>query len=127
MVSRFAFYMVVPETEGKKYGDDKPQWLVIEKMMDGKETCKFYLSSLPVSTKRKEIVRLIHQRWRTEQAYRELKQEFRFDHYEGRSFIGWHHHVTVTLVCMAFTVAEQARLFPPEDPEIFATAQCLAA
>ena len=35
------------------------------------------------------------------------------DHYEGRSFIGWHHHVTAALVCNAFAVAEQARLFPP--------------
>jgi len=29
----------------------------------------------------------------TERAYQELKGELGFDHYEGRSFVGWHHHV----------------------------------
>ena len=53
------------------------------------------------------------QRWRTERIYEDLKGELGFDHYEGRSFPGWNHHVSVVLCCYAFVVAERARRFPP--------------
>jgi hypothetical protein len=55
-------------------------------------------------------------RWRIERGYEDLKGELGLDHYEGRSFIGWHHHVTVVLACYAFLVAEHARSFPPPRP-----------
>jgi SRSO17 transposase len=60
---------------------------------------------------RKQLVRLVMQRWRTERAYEDLKGELGLDHYEGRRFPGWHHHVSVVLSCYAFLVAERARHF----------------
>jgi SRSO17 transposase len=39
-----------------------------------------------------ELVRLAHLRWQIELDYRELKDELGLDHYEGRSYTGWHHH-----------------------------------
>ena len=62
---------------------------------------------------KKQIVRTIKERWKTERVYQELKGELGFDHYEGRSFVGWHHHVSVVLSCYAFVVAERVRAFPP--------------
>ena len=62
---------------------------------------------------KKRIVRTVKERWRTEYAYEELKGELGLDHFEGRSFPGWHHHVSVVLSCYAFVVAERARHFPP--------------
>ena len=62
---------------------------------------------------KKQIVRLIKERYRTEQAYEELKGELGLDHFEGRSFPGWHHHVSVVLCAYAFLVAERSRAFPP--------------
>ncbi len=62
---------------------------------------------------KKQIVRLIKERYRTEQAYEELKGELGLDHFEGRSFVGWHHHVSVALCSYAFLVAERSRAFPP--------------
>jgi SRSO17 transposase len=53
------------------------------------------------------------QRWRTERVYEDLKGELGLDHYEGRRFPGWHHHVSVALCCYAFIVAERVRRFPP--------------
>jgi SRSO17 transposase len=38
-----------------------------------------------------------------------VKDELGIDHFEGRSFRGWHHHVSVVLCCYAFIVAERAR------------------
>ena len=59
------------------------------------------------------MVRTFKSRWRIERSYEDLKGELGLDHYEGRSFIGWHHHVSVVLACYAFLVAEHARSFSP--------------
>jgi len=40
------------------------------------------------------------------------------DHYEGRSFRGWNHHVSMVLVCFAFIVAERSRAFPPRPEKL---------
>ncbi len=45
--------------------------------------------------------------------YEEMKGELGLDHFEGRSFRGWHHHVSVALCCYAFVVAERTRRFLP--------------
>ena len=42
---------------------------------------------------RKQLVRITKERWRTDRVYQDLKGELGLDHYEGRSFRGWHHHV----------------------------------
>lgn len=45
--------------------------------------------------------------------YEDLKGELGLDHFEGRSFPGWHHHVSVVICCYAFVVAERMLAFPP--------------
>ena len=49
----------------------------------------------------------------TERVYQEMKGELGLDHFEGRSFPGWHHHVSVALCCYAFVIGERMRHFPP--------------
>ncbi len=58
----------------------------------------------------RHLVSLAHCRWRIEQDYRELKEELGLDHYEGRQWLGWHHHVTLVSMAFAFLRAEQARV-----------------
>jgi len=53
------------------------------------------------------------QRWGTERVYQDLRGELGLDHYEGRRFPGWHHHVSVALCCFAFIAAVRMRHFPP--------------
>jgi SRSO17 transposase len=110
--SHFAFVRVIPIADLKKNPNAEALWLVIEKTTE-REPYKFSLCSLPKATTHRELIRLLHQRWRTERVYQDMKQEFGLDQYQGRSYIGWHHHVTAAMVCHAFTSAEQARLFPP--------------
>jgi SRSO17 transposase len=88
-------------------------WLIIE-WPDGEEApTKFYLSSLPVSIACRTLIRAIKERYRTERAYEDLKGELGLDHFEGRRWPGWHHHISVVLACYAFITAELARCFPP--------------
>jgi SRSO17 transposase len=114
MHSRFCFRRVkVAHDDGTEAEDREPLWLMME-WPDGEEKpTKFILTSLPRRMSKKRIVRLMKERWRTERAYEDLKGELGLDHFEGRSFPGWHHHISVVLCCYAFIVAERVRHFPP--------------
>jgi hypothetical protein len=57
----------------------------------------------------KQLVRLAHQRWAIEQQYQELRTELGLDHFVGRSFPGWRHHVVLTAVAYAFLQKERMR------------------
>jgi len=78
-----------------------------------RELINFFLVTGIKTCSCRKLVKRVKQRWRTERAYEDLKGELGLDHFEGRSYRGWHHHVTVALCCYAFVVAEQARHFPP--------------
>jgi len=80
-------------------------WLIIERF-DGDTETKYSFASFPRSWAEKRIIRLLKQRWRTERVYQDLKGELGLDHYEGRRYSGWHHHVSVALCCYAFVVAD---------------------
>ncbi len=111
--SRFAFLRVLPFTDEAATTMREEVGLIVEWEDSEPTPKKFYFSSLPITTPRKELVRLCKQRWRTERVYEDLKGELGLDHFEGRTYPGWHHHVSVALACYAFVVAEQARRFPP--------------
>jgi len=112
--SRFCFRRVkVAHDDGTPLDERQPLWLVIEWPQGEADPMKFFLTTLPHRMSKKEIVRIIKERWRTERVYQEMKGELGFDHFEGRSFPGWHHHMSVVLCCYAFVVAERLRHFPP--------------
>jgi SRSO17 transposase len=46
-------------------------------------------------------------RWRIERDYQDLKQELGLDHYEGRGWLGFHHHATLCIAAYAFLVSER--------------------
>jgi SRSO17 transposase len=114
MFSKFCFRrVIVANADGSPVADRDPLWLVVEWPVDEKDPTKFTLTTLPRRMSKKEIVRIIKERWRTEIAYEEMKQELGLDHYEGRSFPGWNHHISVVLSCYAFVAAERLRRFSP--------------
>lgn len=88
-------------------------WLLIEWRDGESEPANCFFISLSTRMTKKKLIRLVMQRWRTERVYEDLKGELGFDHYEGRRYPGWHHHVSVTQCCYAFIVAERVRRFPP--------------
>jgi SRSO17 transposase len=85
----------------------EPVWVLIEWPADIAAPTKYWFSNLPEGTSLRRLVRLAKLRWRVEQNYQQLKEELGLDHYEGRSWQGWHHHVT--LVCLAYAFLLLAR------------------
>lgn len=77
-------------------------WLLAEWPPEADEPTGYWLSSLPGNTPVEELVRLAKIRWRIEHDYRELKHGLGMDHFEGRSYTGWHRHVTLAALAQAF-------------------------
>ncbi len=75
------------------------RWLIIEN--DGEEQ-KYYVSSFPKNISLKKMIHTIHRRWTIEQGYQQLKEELGLDHFEGRSWRGLHHHMTLTFMAYCF-------------------------
>ena len=112
--SRFCFVRVkTRHDDGIALADREPLWLVAEWLENEPAPTKFTLTTLPRRMSRKQIVRILKERWRTERMYEDLKGELGLDHFEGRSFPGWHHHISVVLCCYAFVVSERVSAFPP--------------
>ena len=77
-------------------------WLLAEWPPQAEEPSGYWLTDLPENTPVEELVRLAKIRWRVEHDYRELKTGLGLDHFEGRSFTGWHRHVTLAVLAQAF-------------------------
>jgi SRSO17 transposase len=107
MTSRFAATRVLP-SHSYQHGGDKEGtlWLLVEWPEEEKVPTKFWLANLPEGTSLISLVRLAKIRWWIEQGYQQLKDELGLDHYEGRTWQGWHHHVTLTMLAFGFLTLE---------------------
>jgi SRSO17 transposase len=106
---RFAWLRVWP-AGGWQTGEcagKGPVWLLIEEQADGK--IKYALSNLPEGTGIKAAVRLWKSRWPVEQGYQQMKEELGLDHFEGRSWRGFHHHATMVMLAYGFLLLEKLR------------------
>jgi SRSO17 transposase len=111
--SRFAALRLRPAHRDYWQAEPHPEeWLLIEWPKGETEPTKYWLSTLPATTKLKDLVSLAKQRWIIERDYEELKQELGLGHYEGRGWRGFHHHATLCIAAYGFLVAERNRFSP---------------
>jgi SRSO17 transposase len=92
------------------------RWLLAQWPAGASEPVAYWLASLPADTPLARLVGLAKLRWRVEHDDRELKDALGLDHFEGRSFKGWHHHVTLVSAAHAFVTLERL------DPKAAASA-----
>jgi SRSO17 transposase len=85
------------------------RWLIAEWPPGAPEPVKYWLSNMAADTPLKRLVQLAKLRWRIEHDYRELKDALGLDHFEGRSYRGWHHHTTLVSTAHAFLTLERAQ------------------
>lgn len=108
--SHFAALRVQPaHGHARNQAELEQVWVLIEWPTDEKTPIKYWFSNLPRDTSLKRLVRLAKLRWRVEQNYQQLKEELGLDHYEGRGWMGWHHHVTLVCLAYAFLLLERQR------------------
>jgi SRSO17 transposase len=106
--SRFAFVRVVA-THPVRTDCQPPrfEWLIIEWPQTEDAPTDYWLSNLPEAESRERLARLARLRWTIELDYRQLKGELGLDHYEGRSYAGFHHHCALVTCAHAFLTLER--------------------
>jgi SRSO17 transposase len=118
MTSRFLALRVRPaniklRNHANRHGEQLAVcWLICEWPPNENEPTKYWLSDLPAETDLTDLVGLAKLRWRIEHDYRELKDALGLDHFEGRTYRGWNHHVTLVSLAHAFLTLERRRRPP---------------
>jgi SRSO17 transposase len=111
--SRFAAVRVrAAHRDYEKAEPHAEEWLLIEWPRGEAEPTKYWVSTLPPTTKLKALIKMAKQRWIIERDYEELKQELGLGHFEGRNWRGFHHHATLCIAAYGFLVAERTRFSP---------------
>jgi SRSO17 transposase len=111
--SRFAAVRVRPAHRDYEQAEPhQEEWLLIEWPREEKEPTKYWVSTLPPTTKLKALIKMAKHRWIIERDYEELKQELGLGHFEGRNWRGFHHHATLCIAAYGFLVAERNRFSP---------------
>ena len=107
IVCDFAFLRVI-ESRGSLPGPEV--WLVIRRNVDHPAELKFYFSNSPADIPLLDLVRISGLRWPVEIIFEEGKGEIGFDHYETRSWLGWHHHMLLVSLAHHFLVRLRVKL-----------------
>ncbi len=108
LTSRFAFVRVIcahPVTDDRR--PPREEWLIVEWPEGTDAPTDYWISNLPVATEPEVLARLARLRWMIELDYKQLKGELGLDHYEGRSYLGFHHHCSLVTAAHGFLTLER--------------------
>ena len=86
----------------------REEWLIVEWPEGDEQPSDYWISNLPADTAPERLARLARLRWMIELDYRQLKGELGLDHYEGRSYLGFHHHCAIVTAAHGFLTLERA-------------------
>lgn len=76
--------------------------LLVRRSIADPEEATFYLTHAPDGTALAELVRVAGTRWAIESLFEQAKGEVGLDHYEVRSWVGWHRHITLSMLALAY-------------------------
>lgn len=121
LVTRFAAVQI--RTAKRSHQGTPPgdlQWLLIEWPPREQEPTRYFLSNLGPRTRPKRLATLAKLRWRVERDYQDMKQEVGLTHYEGRTWRGLHHHLTICMAAFAFLVLRRTLCNRHRPPSVAA-------
>jgi len=101
---------VVARTE-RSWHDSTEELLIVTRSPDGNGKVKYdyYLSNAPADTPLDELARVVKAEHRIEDSLKRAKSEAGLSDYEVRTWVGWHHHQTLSLIATWFLTLETRR------------------
>lgn len=103
----FAFRRVTRTRRGGRPGPKA--WAVFRRGLGDEPETKVFLTNAPATCARHKMARVSGMRWPIETAFEEAKSELGMDHYEVRTWRGWHHHMTQTFLAHHFLTRVRQR------------------
>jgi SRSO17 transposase len=109
VTSRFIFTRVrtLKQWTNGARKEPREEWLIAEWPDGHDQPSDYWISNLPADTPPEQLARLARLRWKIELDYKQLKGELGLDHYEGRSWLGWHHHTALVTAAHGFLTLER--------------------
>jgi SRSO17 transposase len=94
--------------ERKRVGPQK-RLVVMRWQEAGEPRRRYLLCDAPAGTTLEALVRVAAERHRAEQVFTEGKGEVGLGQYEVRSWVGWHHHMTLSLLALWFLTLSRSQ------------------
>jgi len=109
LVMRLVVYRVMAHTESGKSGSGESELLIIVERPEGNGVKYDYYLSNALDASPEELARVILASHRIEDCFRRAKGECGLADYEVRTWLGWHHHVSLSLLAAFFLTKEAVR------------------
>jgi SRSO17 transposase len=84
------------------------RWLLVRRSLSAPAEVTAYVVFAPQATTLEEVVRVAGSRWTIESGFEAAKGEVGLDHYEVRSWTGWHRHITLAMWALALLTVMRA-------------------
>jgi SRSO17 transposase len=98
----------VQTKDGQHVGPEER--LVVLRTVEANPKTHYGLSNARLSVPLEDLVRVRMTRHRIEELFEAGNGEVGLDHYEVRSWVGWHHHMTLSMLALWFLVLEKRRI-----------------
>jgi SRSO17 transposase len=106
--SRFAMLRVIAANPVERdRRAPRQEWLIVEWPEGHERPSDYWIANLPADSTPQHLARLARLRSVIELDYRQLKGELGLDHYEGRSYLGFHHHCAIVTAAHGFLTLER--------------------
>ena len=103
-----------------RLGGERPhgltRWVLVRRSVADPADRAYYLCLAPPDTTGEALAVAAGMRWSIESCFEAAKQETGLDQYEVRSWAGWHRHVTLSMLALAFLAAVRARAASADAP-----------
>jgi SRSO17 transposase len=77
-------------------------WAIFRRSLGAQPETKYYLCNAPANLPPTELAPLTAMRWPVETTFEEAKGEVGLDHFETRTWQGWHHHMIQSFLAHLF-------------------------
>ena len=110
VVTQIKVCRIIELQDGK---DGEELWLYIRRYED--DSFKYALSNAPTDIELEELNHAATLRWPIEQSFQECKSFLGMDHYETRSYVGWHRHMLLVMVAHLFVLEVRFKFVKKND------------
>jgi SRSO17 transposase len=87
-----------------------PAWLLIRRSLEAEPEVKYYVSNADAATPLATLALVACTRCRVEEFFEDCKSYLGMTQYETRSWVGWHHHMTLVGLAHLFVTLTRRRL-----------------